>query len=113
MSDKPTVATVNEIAKSAHKRIDAHGEELVLLREAKHKHAGMLQAHNGTLGTLKTSMDNLTSIIGKSVAGTAENTQTIRDFKVMMKVGVVVGGSLGSVIAVLLGYIGGNIQGWW
>jgi len=113
MSDKQTVATVHEIAKSAHKRLDSHGAELVLLREAKHKHAGMLNNHNGILSVLPDSMADLKRSIDTQGAKTEKNTSAIQDFKTMMKTGLWVGGTLGSFIAGLLSYIGGNIVGLW
>lgn len=59
------IAIVEQVAASAHKRVDGHDREILSLREARHQHSNMLQAHEGTLHTHNTILTGINSSVEK------------------------------------------------
>lgn len=63
-----TLPAVEEIAKSAHKRLDKIDDEILKLRQRSHDHAGILQNHTGIIFGMSQSVSELTTNVNKLTA---------------------------------------------
>lgn len=85
------VARVEEVSKSAHKRLDEADIEIKSLRDAKHEHSNQLQRHAGIIA----SISKLPEIVERL-------EKTVMKFVYMAAGGVAVGGIiLGMLIWIL------------
>ena len=114
------VVTIEASASAAHKRIDTieknHGREIILLRETRHEHSGVLQNHTGILGGITKSITNLDKSIEKWGQATHENSKANAEFKAMGKIALWIFGVIGTLITCIsatIAFIGGDLMGWW
>lgn len=99
---KERVGVIEQVASSAHKRIDEHTEEINSLRTSRHEHNGMLQKHMGVI-------DAHTKILSGIESAVKELTQAVFGFKVMAATAM----AMGSMFISFCGFVGGKLLGWW
>lgn len=99
---KERVAIVEQVAASSHKRIDSHDNEILSLRESRHKHANDIQKHTGFI-------ELHTDILSGITAAVKDLTKSVDSFKVMAATAMV----MGSVFITFCGFVGGKLLGWW
>jgi len=101
MSDdiKERIAKVEEVASSAHKRLDDNLVEIKGLREAKHDLYGKLHSHAGILVGMETAVKGLTDTVKEWADKTDENTQTQIKNRTTVVVALSIVGSLGTGFA--------------
>lgn len=91
-----------ESANSAHKRLDDQARELIIVKDAWHKHAGRMHTVEGILLGISTSVDKWT-------ISTNLNTQTLSEFKAIAKTAIF----MGSIFIAFCGFVGGQLMNWW
>jgi hypothetical protein len=96
------VAIVEQIAASAHKRIDSNDIEIKGLRDSRHGHANMLQRHDGLIA-------QHTDILKSQ----NETLKTMSDVVVSIKAMVVMAIFLGTIFLTFCGFVGNEIFKWW
>lgn len=62
---KERVAIVEQVAASAHKRIDGVDMEIKSLRDSRYEHNGLLHAHGSLLSSMDVAMTELSTSVNK------------------------------------------------
>jgi hypothetical protein len=96
------VIIVEQIAASAHKRLDDHGAEIGSLREARHLHSNALQRHQGTIDQHSEILDGIKRAVDNL-------THAITSFRAMVIMGLFMGSGFISFFV----FVGGKVINWW
>ena len=96
------VAIVEQIAASAHKRIDTHADEIKGLRGSRHEHSNMLQRHQGVISQHSEILTRLEVTVAK-VTDAAVSIKAIATTAIFMGAGFV-----GFCV-----FVAGEILKWW
>lgn len=99
---KERVASVEQIASSAHKRIDKQDVEIESLRDSRHEHSNIIHNHAGIIAGISNSVDNLI----KAVSGL-----TMQVNKIIWLFGG--GMAVGSTLLIVVIYIAKEILKLW
>jgi len=103
------VAIVEQVAASAHKRLDYHDSEVKIQREARHAHANEIQKHTGQLEGHNEIFNGIKEALEKLAAATLDNTTAIFSFKIMAMTALF----MGSGFIMFCGFVGGKLLQWW
>ena len=96
------VAKTEEVAASAHKRLDKQELEIDSLRVSRHKMNGQLQNHNGLLTGMESAVKDL-------VAAAKLNTQAVLTLRVMAYTAIV----MGTGFITICSFVGGKLLKIW
>ena len=109
MQDRERLAIVEQVAASAHKRLDGHDYEFKVQRGARHLHANEIQKHTGMLESHSEIFTGIKDALKEVAAATRHNTDAIFSFKIMAMTAIFMGGGF----ITFCGFVGGKLLGWW
>ena len=109
MKDIERLAVVEQVAASAHKRLDTHDDELKIQRDARHLHANVIQRHTGMLESHSEVFVGIKDALKELAGNTRQNTSAIFRFEAMAITAIIMGGGF----ITFCGFVGGKLLHWW
>ena len=107
------MATLQEKASNADRRLDGHDAENEITRKIKHEHNIMLHTHNGILKGIEGTLEKLNGNVEAWAIKTEKNTLVGLKTDTTLKVGISVIVVLGTAFAGFVVFVGGQLAHWW
>lgn len=102
---KERISAVEQVASSAHKRMDEQAAEILSLRHSRHEQAGVIQRHDGLIANHK--------VIIEGMVGAVEKLTTLVNRAIwVFSGGVFIGGALLSAFCYIAWYVFQAITGY-